>query len=63
MYRRQHGQIRGFHCTPAKFQMLVNAVEELLANEEKVEQEGEEDCVVDDSFQQKIIDLGLVDRR
>ncbi|KAL7447802.1 hypothetical protein ACHAWC_000116, partial [Mediolabrus comicus] len=64
MYRRQQGQIRGFHCTPAKFQMLVDTVEELLAEEEKEEEEQqEEDCVVDDSFQQQVIDLGLVDRR
>jgi len=64
MYRRQQGQIRGFHCTPAKFQMLVDTVEELLADEEKEEeQQQEEDCVVDDSFQQQVIDLGLVDRR
>ena len=47
MYRRRQGQIRGFHCTPAKFQMLVDTVEELLADEEKEEQQGEEDCVVD----------------
>jgi thiol-disulfide isomerase/thioredoxin len=67
MYRLQQGQIRGFHCTPAKFQMLVDTVEELLADEEKDEeqqqQQEEEDCVVDDSFQQQVIDLGLVDRR
>lgn len=65
MYRRKQGQIRGFHCTPAKFQMLVNAVEELLDNEEKEEEEQqqEEDCVVDGSFQQQVIDLGLMDRR
>ena len=63
MYRRRQGKIRGFHCTPAKFQVLINAVEELLADEEKVEQQEEEDCVVDDSFQQQVIDLGLMDRR
>jgi thiol-disulfide isomerase/thioredoxin len=64
MYRRQQGQIRGCHCTPAKFQMLVDTVEELLADEEKdEEQQEEEDCVVDDSFQQQVIDLGLMDRR
>ncbi len=65
MYRRKQGQIRGFYCTPAKFQMLVDTVEELLADEENEEEREEEDCVADDSFpfQQKIIDLGLVDRR
>ena len=58
IYKRQEGKIRGFHCTPAKFQLLVNTVEELL-----VEEEEEESCGVDDSLQKQVIDLGLVDRR
>lgn len=60
IYKGSKGKIRGFHCTPAKFQMLVKTVEELLAEEE------EEDygvVGVDDSFQKQVIDLGLSDRR
>eukprot|EP00577_Skeletonema_sp_RCC1716_P022347 CAMPEP_0113422602 /NCGR_PEP_ID=MMETSP0013_2-20120614/28548_1 /TAXON_ID=2843 ORGANISM="Skeletonema costatum, Strain 1716" /NCGR_SAMPLE_ID=MMETSP0013_2 /ASSEMBLY_ACC=CAM_ASM_000158 /LENGTH=227 /DNA_ID=CAMNT_0000310357 /DNA_START=36 /DNA_END=719 /DNA_ORIENTATION=- /assembly_acc=CAM_ASM_000158 len=56
IYKRQEGKIRGFHCTPAKFQLLVNTVEELLI-------EDEESCGEDNSFQKQVIDLGLADRR
>jgi len=56
IYKRQEGKIRGFHCTPAKFQLLVNTVEELLVEEE-------ESCGEDNSFQKQVIDLGLADRR
>lgn len=56
IYKRQEGKIRGFHCTPAKFQLLVNTVEELLV-------EDEESCGEDNSFQKQVIDLGLADRR
>ena len=59
MYKRQEGKIREFHCTPAKFQMLVDTVEELAEDDYYA------CCVgVDDvSFQKQVIDLGLVDRR
>mmetsp|Transcript_22290 Transcript_22290/g.33037 ORF Transcript_22290/g.33037 Transcript_22290/m.33037 type:complete len:230 (-) Transcript_22290:210-899(-) len=59
IYKRQEGKIRGFHCTPAKFQLLVNTVEELLVEDG----EHEESCGVDDSLQKQVIDLGLADRR
>ena len=60
IYKGGKGKVRGFHCTPAKFQLLQNTVEELLAEEE------EEDCGrggVDESFQRQVVDLGLADRR
>jgi len=57
MYKRQEGKIREFHCTPAKFQMLVDAVEELA------EDDRDGGVSVDDSFQKQVIDLGLADRR
>mmetsp|Transcript_24068 Transcript_24068/g.37739 ORF Transcript_24068/g.37739 Transcript_24068/m.37739 type:complete len:237 (-) Transcript_24068:183-893(-) len=60
IYKGGEGKIRGFHCTPAKYPMLVKTVEELLAEEEE-----EEDGAVgvDDSFQKQVIDMGLADRR
>ena len=58
IYKGSKGKIRGFHCTPAKFQMLTKTVEELLAEEEDYGMVG-----MDDSFQKQVIDLGLSDRR
>lgn len=60
IYKGSKGKIRGFHCTPAKFQMLAKTVEELLAEEEV---EGGGVLGVDDSFQKQVIDMGLSDRR
>jgi thiol-disulfide isomerase/thioredoxin len=58
IYKGHEGKIREFHCTPAKFQMLVDAVEELAEDDDRV-------CgvTVDDSLQKQVIDLGLADRR
>mmetsp|Transcript_2066 Transcript_2066/g.3540 ORF Transcript_2066/g.3540 Transcript_2066/m.3540 type:complete len:229 (-) Transcript_2066:108-794(-) len=57
IYRGGKGKIRGFHCTPAKFQLLVDTVKELLAEEE------DGGGGVDESFQRQVVDLGLADRR
>ena len=56
IYKGQKGKVRGFHCTPSKFQLLANAVNELLAEED-------EGGFVDEQFQKQVIDLGLADRR
>ena len=59
IYKGGKGKVRGFHCTPAKFQLLQNTVEELLAEEEECGGGGG----VDESFQRQVVDLGLADRR
>lgn len=56
MYKGSKGKIKEFQCTPAKFQMLVDAMKE-LADPDVVEGNAE------DYLQQQVIDLGLTDGR
>ena len=55
MFKGSEGKIRGFQCSPAKYQMLVNAIEELA--DEPVQEENIQD------LQQHLEELGLADRR
>ena len=56
MYKGRKGKIREFQCTPAKFQKLDNAVDELA--DPIVNIEGGTD-----ELEQQVIELGLADRR
>ena len=58
IYKRQEGKIRGFHCTPAKFQLLVDAVNKELEKDDSIDDDDD-----DDNLQQQVIDLGLAGRR
>ena len=53
MYKGSKGKIREFQCTPAKVNLLVDAIKEELAN----------DSEIDDGLSQQVIDLGLAGNR
>ena len=53
MYKGSKGKIREFQCTPAKVNLLVDAIKEELAN----------DSSSDDGLSQQVIDLGLAGNR
>ena len=56
MYKGRKGKIREFQCLPAKFQKLDDAVDELADPIVKIEG-------ANDEFEEKVIELGLADRR
>ena len=53
MYYGSKGKVREFQCTPAKYKMLVDAVNEELADDDSGDSE----------IEQQVIDLGLAGRR
>ena len=54
MYKGSKGKIREFQCTPAKVNLLVDAIKEELADD---------DSEIDDGLSQQVIDLGLAGKR
>ena len=52
MYKGSKGKIREFQCTPAKFNLLVDAIKKELADDDS-----------DDGLSQQVIDLGLAGKR
>lgn len=53
MYKGSKGKIREFQCTPAKVNLLVDAIKEELAD----------DSSSHDGLSQQVIDLGLAGKR
>ena len=54
MYKGSKGKIREFQCTPAKVNMLVDAIKEELANDDSDSYDG---------LSRQVIDLGLAGNR
>ena len=54
MYKGSKGKIREFQCTPAKVNMLVDAIKEELANDDSDSYDG---------LSRQVIDLGLAGKR
>ena len=55
MYKGSKGKIREFQCTPAKVNMLVDAIKEELANDDSDS--------YDNGLSRQVIDLGLAGNR
>ena len=54
MYKGSMGKIREFQCTPAKINLLVDAIKEELVDDESDS---------DDGLSQQVIELGLAGKR
>lgn len=54
MYKGSKGKIREFQCTPAKINLLVDAIKEELADD---------DSEIVDGLSQQVIELGLAGNR